>query len=99
MNNILYSNDPDTIPLTDLEAAADLPYDTDIPEGNADIPDDPAVAFKQNAMKVTRIEAVKQVKDMVNLVDDLGKTTLSRMVAGEELSTKSPLGVSMRFAK
>ena len=50
-------------------------------------------------MKITRLEAVKQVKSMVNLVEDLAQTTLSRMVAGEELSTKSPLGVSMRFAK
>ena len=99
LNNILYSNDPNEIPLTDLEAAADLPYDTDIPEDNADIPDDPQDAFIQNAMKVTRLEAVKQVKSMVSLVEDLGQTTLSRMVAGEELSTKSPLGVSMRFAK
>ena len=99
LNNILYSNDPDEIPLTDIEAAADLPYDTDIPEDNADIPDDPNEAFRQNAMKVTRLEAVKQVKSMVNLVEDLAQTTLSRMVAGEELSTKSPLGVSMRFAK
>ena len=99
LNNILYSNDPNQIPLTDLEAAADLPYDTDIPDDNADIPDDPQDAFIQNAMKVTRLEAVKQVKSMVSLVEDLGQTTLSRMVAGEELSTKSPLGVSMRFAK
>ena len=99
LNNILYSNDPNEIPLTDLEAAADLPYDTDIPEDNADIPDDPQDAFIQNAMKVTRLEAVKQVKSMVNLVEDLGQTTLSRMVAGEELATKSPLGVAMRFAK
>ena len=100
MNNILYSNDPDEIPLTDIEAAADLPYDTDIPEdGNADIPDDPNEAFRQNAMKVTRLNAVRQVKSMVNLVEDLAQTTLSRMVAGEELNTKSPLGVSMKFAK
>ena len=99
MNNILYSNDPNEIPLTDLEAAADLPYDTDIPEDNADIPDDPQDAFIQNAMKVTRLQAVEQVKSMVSLVEDLGQTTLSRMVAGEELATKSPLGVSMRFAK
>ena len=36
---------------------------------------------------------------VLNLVEDLGQTTLSRMVAGEELATKSPLGVAMRFAK
>ena len=35
LNSILYSNDPNEIPLTDFEAAADMPYDTDIPEGNA----------------------------------------------------------------
>ena len=99
LNNILYSNDPDEIPLTDIEAAADLPYDTDIPEDDADIPEDPNEAFKQNAMKITRLEAVKQVKSMVNLVEDLAQTTLTRMVAGEELNTKSPLGVSMKFAK
>ena len=34
LNSILYSNDPNEIPLTDFEAAADMPYDTDIPEGN-----------------------------------------------------------------
>jgi len=34
LNNILYSNDPNQIPLTDFNAAADLPYDTYIPAGN-----------------------------------------------------------------
>lgn len=33
LNSILYANDPSQIPLTDFEAAADMPYDTDIPEG------------------------------------------------------------------
>ena len=33
INSILYSNDPNAIPLTDFEKASDLPYDTDIPEG------------------------------------------------------------------
>ena len=33
LNSILYSNDPNEIPLTDFQAAADMPYDTDIPEG------------------------------------------------------------------
>ena len=50
-------------------------------------------------MKITRLEAVKQVKSMVNLIEDLAQTTLMRMVAGEELNTRSPLGVSMRFSK
>ena len=76
-----------------------MPYDTDIPEDDADIPEDPNEAFKQNAMKITRLEAVKQVKSMANLVEDLAQTTLMRMVAGEELNTRSPLGVSMRFSK
>ena len=33
LNQVLYSNDPKDLPLTDLDAAASLPYDTDIPEG------------------------------------------------------------------
>ena len=99
LNNVLYSNDPDEIPLTDIEAAASLPYDTDIPDGNADIPSDPAVAFKDNAMKITRIEAVLQVKKMVNLVDSIASTALKSMVSGETLKTKAPLGVSMILSK
>ena len=115
LNNVLYSNDPKEIPLTDIDAAASLPYDTDIPEGNvcvkeiliisftclenADIPDDPAVAFEQNAMKITRINAVAQVKSMVDLVDEIAANALKSMVAGEELNTKAPLGVSMKMAK
>ena len=30
---MLYSSDPADLPLTDLDAAASLPYDTDIPDG------------------------------------------------------------------
>ena len=33
LNTVLYSNDPADLPLTDLDAAASLPYDTDIPDG------------------------------------------------------------------
>ena len=33
LNGVLYTNDPSQIPITDFEAAASLPYDTDIPEG------------------------------------------------------------------
>ena len=85
LNNVLYSGDPDDIPLTDIEAAAggyfprsesvlskvtisntiaasaDLPYDTDIPDDGADIPEDPNEAFRANAMKITRINSVNQV--------------------------------------
>ena len=35
---VLYANDPNEIPLADIEAAYDMPYDTDIPEDDADIP-------------------------------------------------------------
>ena len=66
---------------------------------NADIPDDPTVAFEQNAMKITRINAVAQVKSMVGLVDEIAANALKSMVAGEELNTKAPLGVSMKMAK
>ena len=99
LNNVLYSNNPDDIPLTDIEAAASLPYDTDIPDGNADIPEDPKEAEKQNAMKITRIDAVAQVKKMVDLVDNIAGTALKSMVIGETLDTKAPLGVSMKLSK
>ena len=50
-------------------------------------------------MKVTRINAVAQIKSMVDLVDSIAATALKSMVAGEVLDTKAPLGVSMKMAK
>lgn len=42
----------------------DLPYDTDIPDGDgADVPDNEADMEKQNALKMTRINAVAQVNN------------------------------------
>ena len=38
LNNVLYNNNPDDIPITDLDAAASLPYDTDIPEVKGFLP-------------------------------------------------------------
>ena len=63
LNNVLYNSDPDDIPITDMDAAASLPYDTDIPEDDADIPADADDALKANALRVTRIDAVAQVND------------------------------------
>ena len=60
---MLYNSDPDDIPITDMDAAVSLPYDTDIPEDNADIPADADDALKTNALRVTRIDAVAQVSD------------------------------------
>ena len=50
-------------------------------------------------MKVTRLNAVAQVKLMVDLVDDIASNALTTMVSGEVLNTKAPLGVSMMMAK
>ena len=50
-------------------------------------------------MKVTRINAVAQVKLMVDLVDDIAANALKTMVVGEVLKTKAPLGVAMMLAK
>ena len=100
LNQILYSNDPDEIPLTDFERAASMPYDTDIPEGeDPDIPEDPEEALKKNALKLTRIRAIQQVKEMTALVDEIAETTIMNSVVGEVLATKSPLGVQMTMAK
>ena len=65
----------------------------------ADIPDDKNVAFKQNTMRVTRQNAVAQVKSMVDLTDDIAKNALKNLVAGETIDTKAPLGVSIKMAK
>ena len=100
LNNIIYKNDPNEIPLTDFEAAVDLPYDTDIPEGeDVDIPEDPDVMLRNNALKITKIRAVEQVKKMTALIDDIGETAIKNMVVGEEIRTKAPLGVQMIMTK
>ena len=44
-----------------IVTSLDLPYDTDIPDDGADIPEDPNEAFRANAMKITRINSVNQV--------------------------------------
>ena len=114
----MYANDPDDIPLADFEAAAFMPYDTDIPEGkitnktcekdqkkiydsaeDADIPDNPDDALKWNAMKLTRIDATNQVKKMIQLVDDIAEQTIINSVEGEEMRTRSPLGMQMIMSK
>ncbi|XP_059084074.1 uncharacterized protein LOC131881274 [Tigriopus californicus] len=99
LNSILYANDPDEIPLTDFERAAEMPYDTNIPEENADIPDDPEDALRFNVMRLTRMQAVEQVKKMVSLVDDIAETAIANSVEGEELRTKTPMGVQMIMSK
>ena len=66
---------------------------------DADIPEDPDEAFRKNAMKLTRIRAVEQVKKMVALVDDIAETTIKNSVLGEEMRTKSPLGMQMIMTK
>ena len=69
------------------------------PSDDADVPDTAEEAFRDNAMKLTRINAVSQVKKMVSLVDDIAATALRSSVIGETLTTRAPLGVSMKMAK
>lgn len=68
-------------------------------EGDADIPDDKAVAFQLNTMRVTRMNSVAQVKVMVDLVDDMAKKAITSQVVGEVMDTKAPLGVAIKLAK
>ena len=65
---------------------------------DAEIPKNPVVALEQNAMKVTRQEAVKQVKQMMNLIDDISSTTIKNSVSGEEFKTKTK-GVQILMTK
>ena len=55
--------------------------------------------MKKNALKLTRIRAIEQVKKMTNLIDEIGETTIMNSVLGETLKTKSPLGVQMTMSK
>ena len=55
--------------------------------------------LRQNALKLTRQNAINQCKKMTNLVDNIAETAIKSMVAGEELRTKSPLGVQMLMTK
>ena len=50
-------------------------------------------------MKITRNEAIQQVKKMVQLVDDIAATTIKNTVIGEEIRTDSKLGAKMIMAK
>jgi hypothetical protein len=98
--DILYNNDPNEIPPADYEAAINMPYDTDIPDDeNADIPDNQADALRANAYKLTRISAVKQAKEMVSLIDTIAATAIVNMVEGEEMRTKTPMGMQMIMGK
>lgn len=66
---------------------------------DADIPDVESERLKINAMKLTRQRAVKQVKKMVKLVDEIGETAVQSMVSGEQMRTKTPLGAQMLMTK
>ena len=55
--------------------------------------------LRENALKMTRINAINQCKKMTDLVDNIAETAIKSMVAGEELRTKSPLGVQMLMTK
>ena len=57
------------------------------------------MAFERNTMKITRLNAVAQVKSMVDLVDDIAKNALKTQVAGETIDTKAPLGVAIKMSK
>ena len=119
LNSILMVSDASELPVTDFEAAASLPYDTDIPDGkfnkpclffmcvvikipsshiieiylkfkaNAEIPEDPEVALRQNAVKIIREDAVVQAKKMIALVESISATTIKNSVVGESFRTKS----------
>lgn len=95
LNSIVYASDLKDIPPSDVENALDMPYDTDIGEGDAggEIPADPEKAMRLNVMKLTKINAVNQINKMINMVDDLGLTVVRNMIPGEIVKTNSPLGL------
>jgi hypothetical protein len=65
---------------------------------DAEIPEDPDVALRDNAMKITRTNAVEQVNKIIALVEDMAATTIKNSVIGEELRTNAA-GAKMIIAK
>ena len=58
-------------------------------KANAEIPEDPEVALRQNAVKIIREDAVIQAKKMIALVESISATTIKNSVVGESFRTKS----------
>ena len=58
-------------------------------KANAEIPEDPEVALRQNAVKIIREDAVVQAKKMIALVESISATTIKNSVVGESFRTKS----------
>jgi hypothetical protein len=97
---MLYYNDPASIPLTDFERAADMPYDTDIGEGDAaNVASTDEEAFRLNVLTTARNQAVKQVRKMVSLIEDIAMTMVKNSVQGEESRISTPIGAEMVVSK
>ena len=65
---------------------------------DAEIPDDPDVALRENVMKTIRTDAVKQVDQMLDLLDSIAATTIKNSIVGETFTTKSK-GIRMVMNK
>ncbi len=86
--------------MTDLERAADLPYDTDIGEGAAGyVANSDDEAFRENVLTTTRNNAVLQVKQMVGLIEDIASTMVRNSVIGEETTISTHVGGQMTVSK
>ena len=68
------------------------------PLADAEVPLNPIVALEQNAMKITRSQAVKQAKKMMTLINDITSTAIKNSVNGEQFTTKTK-GVQIFMAK
>ena len=55
--------------------------------------------MKYNALRVTRTTAVGQIKQMVDIINELTETVVVDIVEGEEIRTKVPIGMQVIMAK
>lgn len=100
MVSIIYAENLDDIPPSDIDRALSLPYDTDIGEGkDGEIPDDPEEAMKANVMKLTKFNALAQINKMTKMVKDLGRLVVTNLVPGEEIKTSSSAGIHMLMTR
>ena len=87
------------VPPSDMLAAEDQPYDTDIGEAEDANILEPEAAFRANVCKISKYNAKKQAEEMAALINRITKTIVTNTVKGERIETSAPQGVQIIIDK
>lgn len=100
LNHVIFAEDLEDLPISDVRRAKDLDYDSALGEGELGfIADTPDQAMRQNVMQTTRFRAVDEINELTDMVDELGRTVVMASVLNEEIQTNSPAGVKMIMSR